>query len=101
MRLGPELRCPLYVFTRSGVKGTRQALLRRQHVARPSLSPLRLGRSRRGEVLSSRNQAPTKQHATNSKPPAAMPAAAEEVERNPQGANPTAFHWQQLDREPE
>src|SRR5437773_11643442 len=92
MRLRAELRCPLEVFAGLGVKRTGQTLLLRQHVARPSLSPLRLVRSRHAEIFSSQKQAGTKQPAPNSKPPAATTAAAQEVEQHPLGANPTAFH---------
>src|SRR2546427_4552191 len=99
MRLRAELRCPLDVFAGLGVKGTGQSLVLRQHVARPSLSPLRLGRSRHAAIFSSQKQAGTKQQAPNSKPPAATPAAAGAVEQEPPKVKPDAFHWQQLDRE--
>src|SRR2546425_11254536 len=98
MRLRAELCCPLYVFAGLGVKGTGQARLLRQHVARPSLSPLRLVRSRRAEVLSSQNQAPAKQQATNSKPPAATPAGGVSVGQKPPKGKTAGFSWPQRPR---
>src|SRR5216683_1814586 len=87
MRLRAELHSPLYVPAGFGIKGIGQILLLRHHVARPSLSPLRLVRGGSAEDSSPNNEAATNQPAPNSKLP-----AAGEVEQNPQDANPTAFH---------
>src|SRR5438093_1070920 len=92
MGLRAELRCPLDVFAGLGIKHCGQALLLREHVARPGLTPLRLVRSTNADRLSCNNQAATKRHAPNSKPPAATPAVAHEVEKKPQEWYPTSFH---------
>src|SRR6266446_9145746 len=99
MRFGAELRGPLYVPAGFGIKGIGQMLLLRHHVARPSLSPLRLVCGGRVEVPNSDNQVVTKQPDPSSKPP--VQAAAGKIEQDTQATNTSAFHWGQVDREPE